>query len=653
MAEGGDTSFCSREQTHGRGCEYFADGGSVGDFDSLTEDAPSSAPSFDDMKADPGSEPVQNFDDLKPDPQPENTGDENLELSPEDLQKKMFDKAYPNGTSAYETPAQQALGAVEGVAHGLTLGASDIAENKLLGVPAEDIEGRASENPWEHGAAEIVGSTLGIGKVAKMAEAAKIGSALIRQGIVNGMIQGGDEVSRLALGQGDPHDGAGAAIAHTALATIVGSIFGKLGSGAQKTADKMLTSAAEKKFGEMGHYFLYGVANAMKGGGSTEALEGLPKAALNGYKAGQKFFSNNITRLLPSTLGAVSQGLYGAKEGYDEDGIAGGLEGGIRGAGKGALYGLAATLSGLGLKKGSEKYLAPTILKVLNNTSIVGKAIPGIAGAVDHVANMAAGYNATNKAVEGAFNLGVRSAQKAASSYGDPKIRKKIDDYLEENSMGEELQDHSMPEAPGYAKGGHVEAPAEDPDHGLATHYPEQNMIMKAAKGRMVGYLNSLRPAKLHTKLAFDDDPDTTAQKKRYEKALDIAGTPLGIMEEVADGTLDPDSVAHFNALHPEVAGLLHKKIAERVTKSQVEGKKPPFHVRQSLSLLTGTNLTGELTPQNIQAAQATFSAAKQQRQPDGAQGGKKKPGSASSLSNSDRSFLTDDQARSRRQQKV
>ncbi len=89
--------------------------------------------------------------------------------------------------------------------------------------------------------------------------------------------------------------------------------------------------------------------------------------------------------------------------------------------------------------------------------------------------------------------------------------------------------------------------------------------------------------------------------------------------------------------------------------KDQMDGKKPSFVVRQGLSMLMGTALSGELTPQTIQAAQATFaSAAKQRQQSDqGSRGEPQTKGSKASLSKSDRAFLTDDQAREARQQKV
>lgn len=663
MAEGGEASFCSKERAHAKDCQFFASGGEAIDQDSVVPDP---APASGSTEIDPSSVVVDGQDN----PQSEGSEIDPSTVVPDENQENDQADVPAGGeteSTKYETPKQQAIGAVEGLAHGLTLGASDIAEEKLLDVPAEDIAGRASDNPWGHGATEMIGTALGPGKIIK---GAKIGSALVKQAIESGIVSAGDEVSKWALGQGDPNDGAGAALVHVALSTVLGGLLGKAGSIGQKSTEKTLNAIAEKKFGEQGHFFLYGIANAMKPSSpiekaaEKEAVEGfarnsgLSKAAVKGYDAGQKFFNSATTKLLPPTLGAVGEGIVGAKEGYDKDGLMGGVMGAGEGAAKGALYGLTATLAGMGIRSASSKYAAPALLKVLSGSSMIGNAIPGVTGALDHVADMAAGFNATKKVVQGVFNTGARTAERSIEAYGDPKIRAKIDKYLEDNEHIKELQNQDPEDAPAdtpqYAKGGDVMVqpqPGLTGDHGAATHYPEQNMIMKAAKGRMINYLNTLRPTKIHSKLAYDEDPDTTVQKKRYEKALDLAATPLGIMKEVKDGTLDPETMSHFKALHPEVEGLLNKQITEHIVKGQMKGEKPPFHVRQSLSLFMGNALSSDFTPETIQAAQATFSSGKPK--PDGGgQAPKTKRGTAP-LSKSDSSFLTDDQARERRQQKV
>ena len=78
--------------------------------------------------------------------------------------------------------------------------------------------------------------------------------------------------------------------------------------------------------------------------------------------------------------------------------------------------------------------------------------------------------------------------------------------------------------------------------------------------------------------------------------------------------------------------------------------EKPPFHIRQGLSLLLGAPLSGEFVPQNIMAAQATF--ASNQPQQSSQQAPTKNKKGSSSLTKSDKAYLTSSQARENRQQR-
>ncbi len=187
-------------------------------------------------------------------------------------------------------------------------------------------------------------------------------------------------------------------------------------------------------------------------------------------------------------------------------------------------------------------------------------------------------------------------------------------------------------------------------DHPVESMHPDQNIILHSIKGRAADYLNSLRPQKYQPKLVFDDEPDTTTQKKAYKRALHIAAHPTSVLDKVRKGTLEPEHIKHLNALYPELNNALQKKLTEKITEAQLKGEKPSFKVRQSLSLLMGAALSGEMTPQNIMAAQATFQSKQNQPQQAGDSGATKSKGSA--LTKASQSLLTADQAAASRQQK-
>ncbi len=238
----------------------------------------------------------------------------------------------------------------------------------------------------------------------------------------------------------------------------------------------------------------------------------------------------------------------------------------------------------------------------------------------------------------------------------DAKAREKLAAYLENGGLTQSLKEASYPqEAQAFAKGGAVEHHPKSvapvlADTSIATHYPTQNILMHATRAAREGYLNGLRPTELTAKRAFDDEPDQTDQRRRYHQALDLANDPLSILREIGHGTLEEDHVGHLSAMAPELTDMLRRKLTEKVTHAQVKEKKPPYHMRQALSLFLGADLSSELTPESIAAAQATF--APKGAPPAPADQGKAKHSTAK-LTKSDQAFLTSDQAREERGQKT
>lgn len=234
------------------------------------------------------------------------------------------------------------------------------------------------------------------------------------------------------------------------------------------------------------------------------------------------------------------------------------------------------------------------------------------------------------------------------------KFRDAIEKWMESggitNDLHEEISQRNSPQL--LAEGGSVKKPASQlHGHPIEQSHPEQNIMLQATKGRVANYLNSLKPQEHVPKLAFDDAPDQSMQKKKYESALKLADHPMHIMHELSNGTVDQEHIGHMNAMYPEMNTALQKKITEKITQAQLDGKKPSHKIRQGLSLLMGTPLSGDLTPQGIQAAQATFAAKKSDPAPGPAPAPPKS--SKSSLSKSDSSFLTGNQSLVKRSQKA
>jgi len=317
----------------------------------------------------------------------------------------------------------------------------------------------------------------------------------------------------------------------------------------------------------------------------------------------------------------------------------GALKGGVKGY-----------LLGWPIKWGSTaavKKVVPAVLKTLASGHLTG-----LAGAIDHASNVAAGHGAVTSLVDALFTGIPIAGQKAYRAYNDDD-GKKIDDWIEKGGVTSEIQNelsHDQPaEAAGFAKGGEVTiGPPAQKEGDAAGVYPDQNVLMGTVRGRVSQYLTGLKPQKTQPKLAFDPPADDRQQKRTYQQALKVAAHPMSILEEIHKGSIQPDQIKHLNSMYPEVVQILQKKMTERVTKAQEKGEKPSFKVRQGLSMLLGTPLSGEMQPQNIQAAQAVFLPKSAPALPKGPS-----QSSAKSLSKSDQAYLTGGQSLQRRSQKI
>ncbi len=239
------------------------------------------------------------------------------------------------------------------------------------------------------------------------------------------------------------------------------------------------------------------------------------------------------------------------------------------------------------------------------------------------------------------------------------KHHKAIDDWITRGGITQDIQHemHSQNSTQMMADGGPVVKTHEGVLHGHPVEhaYPDQNILLQQAKGRVSNYLSSMKPQDHAPRLAFDAPPDQREQKKAYAKAVKVADHPMSVLHAITNGTIQMDDVKHLKAMYPEVLDSVQKKITEKVIHAQLDGKRPSRKVRQGLSLLMGTALSGEYTPGGIQAAQSAFAgkqAPQQQGQPTSGpspQGPSKK----SALSKSDSSYLTGGQALAKRQQRV
>lgn len=510
----------------------------------------------------------------------------------------------------YGSIPQQAMTGLEGFARGMTAGISDMAmrgareaAEKYSNDPdfwapkIEDANARSKTDLGKGAAtAGTVASLLserGVpGMLGKVLPATSIGSAALNGAIQSGAIQGGDELSKAMLGKGDPSVPVSSVLLHIGGAGVLGAVTG----GAFYTIRQSLAPLENAKVGDKARDFLSGMgmaAKAHQAGVPAELVEEhltplIGEPYYKAYKPGIDFYYGGLKNLASST--AVGLG-----------GAAGEAVSGPMGAIQGARI--------------ADKHLTPIIEKIINRP-LIGMSkmtmpvvmkvlssghVDGLLDMLNYSSKVAKGVQSANNAIEALFKSGITPTIR--NYEGDEN---RIREYIDGGGVTQQLQNQLEQQPKQYAEGGKVEDPSKE--HALAQIYPEQNIMLNSARGRVSGYLTSVKPQKNNMKLAFDKEFKDEDKHRRYDRAVKIAANPLSVMKHIKDNTLQTEHVQHLEAMYPEVYQHLKNKLTDRITKAQFNEEMPAnFATRQSMSLFLGTPLESSLTPQNIMAAQSVF----------------------------------------------
>lgn len=515
------------------------------------------------------------------------------EVPPHDLPDELNPAAQQGTEASFEGYMRGATAGVsDALAKGMRSGAS------ALGVPDEDLHyiapdptemaARKESNPNIAGASEFLGNATALSKLLP-----EMGSKALTGLVQMGIMGGGDELSKAMLGQGDPTVGV---ISHIAENGALGLIGGKLFGAVE---DKGLKYLENSKLGTQIKSLLAGVGHAASNPGTeVSSLSALKDDSLKGlsdisFKAGQGLYKH-AGSIAASTAGAVAGGVTG--------GFGHGL---TAGAQSGFVEGLLEKAFGPYVGALSKKYLAPTMMKIATS-----QPVENISKVLDNNLAQSRGFQKIEKGVQGLFSSGTNKALDYEFSDAKNNTLRK---YIMSGGPLAEAQQQA-PQGQGYAEGGEVQPSVPG---SIDQVYPEQSVLRSATKSRVFNYLNGIRPLKAN-KLPYDTDQPDPTKEREYEKTLNLANQPLSILSHIKKGSLLPKHVKDFVGMYPELHDHLSKRITEEVTKQELAKKeKPPYHVRQAMSLFLGTSLDSTLTPQSMMAAQATFIQQKAQNAGD------------------------------------
>lgn len=154
----------------------------------------------------------------------------------------------------YGGVGQQAIAGLEGLARGASLGTSDLAETRLLGIPAEDIKAREEQNPGTAigtnmlGGAGLIGLTGGLAAPAEAgllgAGASGLAAKALAYGAEGAVFGAGNTVSDYALG--DPNLNAQKVLSNVGMGALLGAGIGAATHGVQGIIGKSVGSVADK-----------------------------------------------------------------------------------------------------------------------------------------------------------------------------------------------------------------------------------------------------------------------------------------------------------------------------------------------------------------------------------------------------------------------
>jgi hypothetical protein len=139
-------------------------------------------------------------------------------------------------------------------------------------------------------------------------------------------------------------------------------------------------------------------------------------------------------------------------------------------------------------------------------------------------------------------------------------------------------------------------------------HYlPDHGTVLADMTMNALSYLAQKRPEPKQNSPLDKPIKPRPQQMNQYLRTLEIADDPLVIVKRIKEGTLKSSDVIDLKTMYPYVYQDLSEKISMAMMDHISKGGTINAKVKKGLSLFTATPLDSTLTPQAIQAAQATY----------------------------------------------
>lgn len=409
------------------------------------------------------------------------------------------------------------------------------------------------------GALNKLGSVVKVSKDASFI--AKVAATAGRGAIENAAFQAQDEVSKLI--QNDPAQTAESAISNVGMSALLGAGVGG-GLGAVPASwNSLMDGKAGKFIGD----FTGRVREHLDIPNPTPAVEptsiyksdifgeGIPHPGASfegtaGGKAADALIRNGLSEQIAGSIGAVG----GSSIGHP---ILGYL------FGKNTITPLI------------EKIL-PAIMRPLLDTEASGV---GLKSAVGYAMQAIKGQNTLNKAAASVFG--------ESTHIEDPtdKDRRQLKEQLEKLETNQEAL---------LDTGKHV-----------GTYMPAHAQAMAETAVRNSQYLNSLKPIVAPTLPLDEPRTPNASEEAHYNRALDIAQSPMIVTKAIKDGSLTIADIQHLKTMYPSLYTSLSQKLVSNLIDKKTDKAAIPYKTKLGLSAFLGQPLDSSMSPLAILASQS------------------------------------------------
>ena len=146
---------------------------------------------------------------------------------------------------------------------------------------------------------------------------------------------------------------------------------------------------------------------------------------------------------------------------------------------------------------------------------------------------------------------------------------------------------------------------------------PDTAEALQMASVRAIQFLASKIPGNKELDPFGEPYEPSKEEMSQFFRYYDITEKPVLALEQVADGTLTPETIEALTVVHPKLYDYMKGLVMTEATEAIAKDKAIPYQTRQMVSMFIGEPLQQAFTPQAIQANQMTFVQPNQQHAQD------------------------------------